>query len=545
MTMKDIRMMAALLMAGGMMVACSSDGDDLAQTDAPKFYKVTVEGAQKGGDEMRGLLADAGTTISATWDKVNDKVWARNASQNEYASGELTPSANDATATLSGTLSFTTTPAVDEEIQLYTFDNATVSIYNMDLYDGQKGTLADIGKNYDFCRGDATVTSVDGGNVTISLGTKKFVPKYAILKLTLVDKADGTTLLSPTALKVEISGFGSTDLTEIPAATYVTNGAGVLYVAVRGAVSSKNVTLTATCADGTYTCTASSKSFTEGKFYSITAQMEKQPVNLANLTANYEAKNGDVLTGTLANNVKITIAAPVAPATTTTITLKDADINGSGTWTASDYAGLTPQGNATIILEGSNKVTGFSAKYPGIFAAVGSTLTIQGTGSLTATGGTQGCGIGGCGWGNCGNIVIAGGNITAVGGDYAAGIGSGACAACGTISITGGTVTATGGTGTNGDGTGIGAGNGGGTVGESQSECGNISITGGTVTATGNKNGAGIGGGWNSKCGTITIGSGVTSVTATKGDDASSIGAGNNGTCGTVTIEDASKVTQN
>ena len=277
-TMKDFRMMAALLMAGGMMVACSSDGDDLAQTDAPKFYKVTVEGAQKGGDEMRGLLAESDdhTTISATWDKVNDKVWARNASQNEYASGELTPSANDATATLSGTLSFTTTPAVNEEIQLYTFDNATVSIYNMDLYDGQKGTLADIGKNYDFCRGDATVTSVDGGNVTISLGTKKFVPRYAILKLTLVDKDNTSTKLNPTALSVKFSGSSeSTDLTDIDAATYTTNGAGVLYVAVRSAYN-QDVTLTATVGSDTYTCTASNKSFPEGKFYRITAKMAKQ-----------------------------------------------------------------------------------------------------------------------------------------------------------------------------------------------------------------------------------------------------------------------------
>lgn len=266
----------------------------------------------------------------------------------------------------------------------------------------------------------------------------------------------------------------------------------------------------------------------------------KNRVDLSTITANLTVQNGIVLTGTLANNVEIRIAAGA------TITLKDADINGSGAWTSSNWAGLTPEGNATIILEGTNTVKGFSASYPGIYAAKGSTLTIQGTGSLTVKGGNMGCGIGSYSCGeNGGNIVIAGGDITAEGGDYAAAIGSGNSTSCGTISITGGTVTATGGTGSNGDGTGIGAGNGGSTVGESKSSCENISITGGTVTATGKNNGAGIGGGWNSVCGTITIGSGVTTVTATKGNNANSIGAGNQGTCGTVSIDGGANVTQN
>lgn len=278
-------------------------------------------------------------------------------------------------------------------------------------------------------------------------------------------------------------------------------------------------------------------------------------VNLASLTGNYEAQNNDVLTGTLAGIYKITIAAGA------TVTLRDVTINGVNDWDY-EWAGITCLGNATIILESTNTVTGFCSEYPGIQAAhnntgVGDeyTLTIQGTGSLTAssngkaagigatktddcgnitisggtitaTGGDQAAGIGGSNYGECGNISISGGTITASGGDDAAGIGSGLERACGSITISGGNITATGKYG----GAGIGSGADG-------ASCGNISISGGTVTATGGNKGAGIGGGKGSSCGSITITSDVTSVTATMGEKASySIGAGPGGTCGTVTI---------
>ena len=280
----------------------------------------------------------------------------------------------------------------------------------------------------------------------------------------------------------------------------------------------------------------------------------KNVVNLAALTANYEAQNNDILTGTLAGNYKITIAAGA------TVTLRDVTINGVNDWDY-EWAGITCLGNATIILEGTNSVKGFYNEYPGIQAAHNYgegdeyTLAIQGTGSLTAssngkaagigaaktddcgnitisggtitaTGGDQAAGIGGSNYGECGNISISGGTIVASGGDDAAGIGSGADRTCGNISISGGTITATGKYG----GAGIGSG-------ADMASCGNISISGGTVTATGGNKGAGIGGGKGASCGSITITSGVTSVTATMGEKASySIGAGPGGTCGTVTI---------
>ena len=251
-------------------------------------------------------------------------------------------------------------------------------------------------------------------------------------------------------------------------------------------------------------------------------------VDLATLTADYEAQDGETLTGTLAGNYKISIADGA------TVTLDGVTINGVNDMNYS-WAGITCLGDATIILSGTNTVNGFYQDYPGIQAAAGKTLIINGTGSLTASSYGKGAGIGGVNNVACGNIEIQGGTITATSDAYGAGIGAGDRADCGNITISGGTVNATGGE--------YGAGIGGGRRGPDNGSCGNILISGGTVNATGGDKAAGIGGGrgYNAKnfssCGTITITAGVTKVTATMGDGATnSIGAGYWGNCGTVTI---------
>lgn len=248
-------------------------------------------------------------------------------------------------------------------------------------------------------------------------------------------------------------------------------------------------------------------------------------VDLGTLQGDYEAQNNDVLTGVLSGDKKISIADGA------TITLRDANITLSS---SAQYAGITPLGDAKIVLDGTNTVKGGNRNYPGIYVPAGKTLIIDGTGSLNASSHGCGCGIGGGFEKAAGNTVINGGTITATGGEFAAGIGSGQYGSCGNITITGGTITANGGD----DAAGIGSGDDG--------SCGNILITGGTVTANGRYTAAGIGSGYEATCGNITIADTVTQVTATKGKySPNSIGAGDDGTCGTVTIEDGANVIQN
>ena len=234
-----------------------------------------------------------------------------------------------------------------------------------------------------------------------------------------------------------------------------------------------------------------------------------------------------------------------------TVTLSYVNINSDGAVTEGNYAGITCEGNATIILEGNNYVKGFYREYPGIQAAkntsgVGDeyTLTIQGEGSLNVSSNSNSTpypiapAIGGPAFGACGNIDIQGGTITATGGSSSAGIGCGPSAAgspncpssCGNITISGGNVTATGGQ----YAAGIGAGHGSAGI---RSTCGNITISGGTVTATGGQGASGIGGSsyWGD-CGDITITMGVTSVSSTMGSGSATKSIGSDKNCGTVTI---------
>ena len=223
-------------------------------------------------------------------------------------------------------------------------------------------------------------------------------------------------------------------------------------------------------------------------------------IDLSTLTSDYIAQDNNILTGTLAGNYKISIAAGAS------VELKDVTINGVND-EAYKWAGLTCLDDANITITGTNSVKGFYEDYPGIQAGpIGKTLTIDGTGSLTATGGDYAAGIGsGYHGSSCGNITITGGTVLASSGKYGAGIGSGfSNSSCGAITISGGTVNASSGD----SGAGIGSGYAG-------SSCGAITISGGTVNANSSKDGAGIGSGFDSSFGSVTITSGITQVQAT------------------------------
>ena len=345
-------------------------------------------------------------------------------------------------------------------------------------------------------------------------------PSNAILNFTITGLAASTGVNVALSDGVSLAISGNVTTNDLGTATFA--------IGVNRETDLKDWTLTV--AGNPITLVSSSKVVAAGKIYNITRAI----TDLSTINANYTAQNGETLTGTLASNVKISIADGA------TVILDGVTINGENS-DMYKYAGITCEGDATIILSGTNNVKGFYNEYPGIYVPSGKKLTIQGVsdgnGKLTASSNGYGAGIGGC-WGiSCGNIEIQDGDITATGGYGCAGIGSGNGSACGTITISGGTVTATGGN----SGAGIGSGN-------AFATCGAITISGGTVEATGGQYGAGIGSGFESACGTINIASTVIKVTATKGTDAPySIGkgGGQSSSCGTVTIEDPSKVTLN
>ncbi len=84
--------------------------------------------------------------------------------------------------------------------------------------------------------------------------------------------------------------------------------------------------------------------------------------------------NNDMLTGTGGSNTRVTIADGAM------VVLSGAYITPVGNW-----AGITCEGDATIIFEGDNAVMG-GMDSPGIYVSRGKTLTIRGNGSLAVTG---------------------------------------------------------------------------------------------------------------------------------------------------------------
>ena len=203
------------------------------------------------------------------------------------------------------------------------------------------------------------------------------------------------------------------------------------------------------------------------------------------------------------------------------LTLKNVKIDVSD---ADGKAALSVQGdgNVTIELDGNNELKSGNLKaglekntsegtltlkddkeagsgsYDG-----GDHITITG-GTVNATGGAWGAGIGGGYGDDSDHITITGGTVTAEGGNYGAGIGGGYGGVGDHITIGGGAVTAEGGE----NGAGIGGGYSG--VGD------HITITGGKVTAEGGISGAGIGGGYWGRGRNITV-SGAAQVTAVAG----------------------------
>ncbi len=231
----------------------------------------------------------------------------------------------------------------------------------------------------------------------------------------------------------------------------------------------------------------------------------------SDLTENYEyTYKNNVLTISDSGTYKITMNTDEGVSSTDTdrivvdsdgdVTLTISNINVTS---SEDAPFRADGGNLTLILDGNNYLTSDTTDYEALSkTSSDNTLKITSidgdnstTGSLTATGGNRGAGIGGGYYAAGINIEIAGGTVTATG-KYGAGIGGGyGNSGIGSnITISGGVVSAS-----STNGAGIGGGR--------ESSGSNITISGGNVSASSTR-GAGIGGGYYGSGSNITVGGG-------------------------------------
>ena len=432
--MKTIRFLsiAALAFVGAITIGCSSDDDNNTQPpqpETPRVVTLTTTISLDKGANTRALTEDGVKTFAK-----NDQiavVYTNTSNQrvkavsNALADGDITNNGKEARITVK-----LTEPVEGSVDYIYpaamTKDDGTINYSALCMQDGTLPTLA---SNLDCAWGT--------GNMTLS-GSQFALPANVELKnqLTIceftIKNSDGTEITSSiTGLTVS---DGINTYTVSRSAT-----AGPIYVAMQPVSSDKTISFVANDATNSYCKSVTNKTLAANNMYPINVTMDQgHTVNLSGLLGEYVAQNGDMLTGELGGNHKISIAAGA------TVTFKDMDIN-YGKELSGSFAGITCLGNATIIVSGTDYVKGFSTGYPGIYVPSNSTLTITGAGTLYALGHEYGAGIGSGksdinGVKDCGNIVIQGGTVWGYGGRGAAGIGSGAgttekSSSCGSITI--------------------------------------------------------------------------------------------------------------
>ena len=513
-------------------------GDDGGQTRA-----ITVND-QNTANETLNVAWKEGEKIAVYYQKTDDSYATATATvgtPNDDGSAPITATLPDAKAGSEVTFIYPYSLAKDGEIN------------KSKLKNNQQGLLTgdnSISTNFDAAKGIATLSVAADKAVTadrIKMKNQCCICKFYISFRLQHESSDATH----NNISIVFDGGEEYRLSSVPK-----DRLSALYVAMLPESSAKcTITITELkSSDGGQTATTlktykkiiNSVTLAAGHFYRNVPVTMNQPALTAttgNITISTSTKelllgNGAVLDGTGGAVTRLMIAAGA------TVTLKG--VTNTGITKPENIAGIECLGDATIILDGTNRVAG-RENAPGIFIPKGCTLTIRGSGSLTATGGTTsqtgfgsgnigGAGIGGTTDISCGNIVIEGGTITATGTGLSAGIGSGdadqAANTCGDISISGSAqVTATGGK----YAAGIGSGNGNNYFdGYANftlyvSSCGAISITGGTIKATGGDRAAGIGSGSYGKFTSISITKDITRVTATRSNNKRNapIGKGN------------------
>ena len=274
MRMKKLIISVATLAGVAVFTACSNDDtvfDGFAvETPSPDgpTYTMAIEAVKGGEATTRALsVGNGGTTLDATW-ATTDNIYVKKGS--DWSSTALSPDAAGTSATLRGTLSGITIAAGD--VLTLQFPKS-----GSPTYTGQKGTLADIAANFDYATATVKVKSITtAGDIIPDVTTTTFTNQQAIVKFTLKDASGNALPSNPTALTVN-DGTTTVALTDIPAATYTTNGNGVLYVAFPATGSSVTVKLSTVVGSDFYACEKSGITFANGKYYIVSANMAKKP----------------------------------------------------------------------------------------------------------------------------------------------------------------------------------------------------------------------------------------------------------------------------
>lgn len=365
----NIKTLAALLMVGAAFTACSNDDEITAeqpvQPTEPQVYTMVIK-ASKGDDAMTralkpGFNSETGkNTIDFYWSG-NEKIdVGQMGNSGYYVKIGTATAAPSATGETTITATFNSAPNPASDIQFFLCGG------NQD-YTGQVGLLTgenSISEKYDYF--EATLSpgkyTVDGYNITPSVGITFNQSSNSIVKFILVDKGNSNAAINATKLNIHgsltkkvdcfsnLSGVSCSDLAITPAGT--TNE---IYVALPSVNS--DLRLTARADDNIFSYSKSNVSFWRNN-YEITVKMNKI---LSKVT---ESNAASVLGGAY-TAISADDAATLAKECWT--------IAGGNVYVVTSASGSIYEPNISYVLtnDGTNTYTGTATTYQKLFALFG------------------------------------------------------------------------------------------------------------------------------------------------------------------------------
>lgn len=411
-----------LLIACAMLYSCAKETEPQVHPEQPvqwevKTYTLTVEAGKGERPDTKALVFNEidPNDLMAEW-AVGEEVKAY---KGDTFLGTITAQGNGKSATLSGTI----TGDIRKD------DVLTLKFLSPD-YASQDGTLDYIAANCDYALASVTVTAVAGINVTTTPAS--FINQQAVVKFILKDAANPETAVEATSLAVEVADKITITLSLSPARSE-------LFVAIP-AVSSRPVSLKARTGSDVYLLNKYGISLDMGKYYIITAKLNKAVEVTSETALNKAISDGEsyILLGAninLSGRVNITggktltldlcgytldrgLSTPTDDGNviyidnTSSLTINDSSAAGTGTITGGNNTDNYPPYGGGICNNGSltvngGRVTGNASEHNGGGIYNSGTATINGGVIANNTTGYFGAGIN-----NSGTLILTGGRIT-------------------------------------------------------------------------------------------------------------------------------------
>ena len=282
--MKQRILGALVLVSAGMLGSCSSE-DLLTGTPNTKWHATGTATMDTEIELTRALSVggNTGKTLYFNW-AGGETLLVRNASGGDAGTMTATvKSGNTAIATIAGDVTGTYSEG----------DRVTYYYPSVEMnFEGQKGTIADLSKNFHYMSAPVTVKEVDADNKAITMGGATFTRRYAVLRLRLTDSdgnrlnvkelkisAASNQLVKSVAADGTMTYYGAEEMTITPEKEDGAYPNEFFIALLNGSGAKDTYTITAKVGESVYTSVTDAQKISaklvENKFYTAVRKLTK------------------------------------------------------------------------------------------------------------------------------------------------------------------------------------------------------------------------------------------------------------------------------